>query len=295
MSKKDATRGVVAGVAVMLFAFIAMLVFVTSLSGDEVAQAEPTIVRVMEAGPDEYDSDYEPTPIKPGGGYSWGDVILFGDANPGYWELFERVTEGKDRDYALESYKWEKQGNNVILELLKGTVITNSEYLEETNTYRILRGYVLRRDRDAITGYDGIPRVLAVCLNPIKIEKAVPCSPKEPVPKPKPEPKPEPECELPGTSPKSTLGDRDNPANQDDGRDSQPADGSEKKPSPDGESHKEPIGDGTHDEYIDGTGGGKAPPGSYNGGDEGVSDPTDTDDTGQISDGTVSEPSSPGS
>ena len=74
----------------------------------------------------------------------------------------------------------------------------------------------------------------------------LPPTKEEPRPKPCPTttttcPKPHPtttttlpKCELPGTSPKSTIGDKDNPVSQEDGRHTVPADGSPKNPSPDG-------------------------------------------------------------
>ena len=86
-----------------------------------------------------------------------------------------------------------------------------------------------------------------------------------------------PKCELPGTSPKSTIGDKDNPVSQEDGRHTVPADGSPKNPSPDGQSHKEPpppakLEDPPHnDTYIDGSGGGTA-----SDGDETITDNTGT-------------------
>ena len=74
-----------------------------------------------------------------------------------------------------------------------------------------------------------------------------------------------PKCELPGTSPKSTIGDKDSPASQEDGRHTVPADVSPKNP---GQSHKEPP---HNDTYINGSGGGTAQDG-----DETITDNTGT-------------------
>ena len=115
-------------------------------------------------------------------------------------------------------------------------------------------------------------------------EKVIILPPSKEKSKPEPCPKPHPtttttlpKCELPGTSPKSTIGDKDNPVSQEDGRHTVPADGSPKNPSLDGQSHKEPpppakLEDPPHnDTYIDGSGGGTA-----SDGDETITDNTGT-------------------
>ena len=82
-------------------------------------------------------------------------------------------------------------------------------------------------------------------------------SKQEPCPKPHPTTTTTlPKCELPGTSPKSTIGDKDNPVSQEDGRHTPPA----------------KLEDPPHnDTYIDGSGGGTA-----SDGDETITDNTGT-------------------
>lgn len=151
-------------------------------------------------------ADYEPQPIVPGGGRSWADVIRYGDKHPVYWRLVKIVTRGEvDRAYAVKSLEAEQSGRNMLVILHKGTVLTNSEYLKDRDEYRVLRGYRLKKDREALIGYDGKPRVLTMCLNPIDFCEGkpwTPCpdEPQKPKDKPKPRDKPkEPEepCYVP--------------------------------------------------------------------------------------------------
>lgn len=144
-------------------------------------------------------ADYEPEPIKPGGGRSWADVIAFGDAHPAYWQLAKIVTRGEvDRAYAVKSLEAERSGRNMLVTLREGTVVTNSEYLKDRDEYRVLRGYRLKKDRQALIGYDGKPRALTECLNWMDFCSGEPWTPCKPDQSDRPDKPDEPEeCYVP--------------------------------------------------------------------------------------------------
>lgn len=195
----------------------------------------------------------DPPPVIPEGTPSWRVVeARFKLDQPRGYEAFFSQINGVTRQQVSTLANLEKMGYNFQRVLPAGTRLTNTGI--ENGQFAVY-SQTLSRDRPVLIGLDGQAKVLVICGNPIILKPVPPGVP------------PEEKCELPGTSPLSTIGDKDNPASQADGAHSAPADGSPKAPSPDGKSHKESpastsSSSGTENTYINGSGGGTAPSGS---------------------------------
>ncbi len=109
----------------------------------------------------------EAPPLVPKGIYSWEDVKKKCEADSKYLKLLNDVT-GLTKSDVDRLAKKEKGGMKLKKTLKKGTIITNS-----TKNYKILPGYVLKRNRIALTDENGVPHVLAKCGNPMDLQVPV--------------------------------------------------------------------------------------------------------------------------